>query len=126
METIPGFKAYDIRGKVPSELNNDLAYKVGKAFVKLENAKKVVIGRDVRKSSPELAEALSKGLTDAGCETWASVYAGVCTTEPVPVFASLPLPGEGRNASILSSAISKPLRASGASGRSLRPISPTW
>ena len=43
MEKIPGFKAYDIRGKVPSELNEELAYKVGKAFVKLQNAKKVVI-----------------------------------------------------------------------------------
>ena len=80
MDKIPGFKAYDIRGKGPSELNTDLAYKVGKAFVKLEDAKKVVIGRDVRKSSPELAEALSKGLTDAGCDV---VDLELCGTEMI-------------------------------------------
>ena len=40
MSKIPGFKAYDIRGKVPSELNEELAYKVGRAFVKNQNAKK--------------------------------------------------------------------------------------
>jgi phosphomannomutase len=54
MDKISCFKAYDIRGKVPGELNADLAYKVGRAFAKLVDAKSVVIGRDVRKSSPEL------------------------------------------------------------------------
>lgn len=80
MTGIPGFKAYDIRGKVPSELNNELAYKVGRAFAKLENAKKVVIGRDVRKSSPELSEALSRGFNDAGCDV---VDLGLCGTEMI-------------------------------------------
>ncbi len=70
MSKIPGFKAYDIRGKVPSELNAELAYKVGRAFVKHENAKKVVIGRDVRESSPVLAEALANGITDAGAKVF--------------------------------------------------------
>jgi len=80
MDRIPGFKAYDIRGKVPLELNTELAYKVGRAYAKLENAKNVVIGRDVRKSSPELAEALANGLNDAGC----NVYdLGLCGTEMV-------------------------------------------
>jgi phosphomannomutase len=80
MANIPGFKAYDIRGKVPSELNIDIAYKVGRAFVKLNNAKKVVIGMDVRTSSPELAEALTNGLTDAGCDV---VDLGLCGTEMI-------------------------------------------
>ncbi len=80
MNHIPGFKAYDIRGKVPGELNNDLAYKVGRAFAKHQNAKKVVIGRDVRKSSPELAKSLAKGLTDAGCNV---VDLGLCGTEMI-------------------------------------------
>ena len=80
MANIPGFKAYDIRGKVPSELNVDIAYKVGRAFVKLNNAKKVVIGMDVRTSSPELAEALTNGLTDAGCDV---VDLGLCGTEMI-------------------------------------------
>ncbi len=77
---IPGFKAYDIRGKVPSELNAELAYKVGRAYVKLQNAKKVVIGYDVRKSSPELAKSLSQGLRDAGCDV---VNLGLCGTEMI-------------------------------------------
>ena len=80
MEKIPGFKAYDIRGKVPSELNEELAYKIGRAFAEIENAKKVVIGRDVRKSSPLLAEALSKGLTDSGCDV---IDLGLCGTEMI-------------------------------------------
>ncbi|RMD50735.1 MAG: phosphomannomutase [Ignavibacteria bacterium] len=80
MAKIPGFKAYDIRGKVPSELNTELAYKVGRAYALLENAKSVVIGRDVRKSSPELAEALSKGLNDAGCDV---LDLGLCGTEMI-------------------------------------------
>ena len=80
MASIPGFKAYDIRGKVPSELNTDIAYKVGRAFVKLNNAKKVVIGMDVRTSSPELSKALANGLTDAGCDV---IDLGMCGTEMI-------------------------------------------
>jgi phosphomannomutase len=80
MTKIPGFKAYDIRGKVPSELNVELAYKVGRAFAKQQNAKKVVIGRDVRESSPKLAEALAKGLNDAGCDV---IDLELCGTEMI-------------------------------------------
>ncbi len=80
MAKIPGFKAYDIRGKVPSELNTDIAYKVGRAFAKHQNAKSVLIGRDVRESSPILAEALAKGLTDAGCDV---IDLGLCGTEMI-------------------------------------------
>ncbi len=80
MTKIPGFKAYDIRGKVPSELNEELAYKVGRAFAKQQNAKKVVIGRDVRESSPILAEALAKGLNDAGCDV---IDLELCGTEMI-------------------------------------------
>lgn len=80
MEKIPSFKAYDIRGKVPGELNVDLAYKVGRAVAKFLNAKSIVIGRDVRKSSPELAQALSNGLNDAGCDV---LDLGLCGTEMI-------------------------------------------
>ena len=80
METLSSFKAYDIRGKVPSELNKELAYKIGRVLSNQLNAKSIVIGRDVRKSSPELADALSNGLTDAGC----NVYdLGLCGTEMI-------------------------------------------
>ncbi len=80
MSKIPGFKAYDIRGKVPSELNTDLAYKIGRATVKYLNAKKIVIGRDVRKSSPDLAGALANGITDMGCDV---IDIGLCGTEMI-------------------------------------------
>ncbi|MBK8945064.1 MAG: phosphomannomutase [Ignavibacteriae bacterium] len=80
MSQIPGFKAYDIRGKVPSELNADLAYKVGRAFVKHQNAKKVLIGRDVRESSPEISKALAQGLSDAGCNV---IDLELCGTEMI-------------------------------------------
>ncbi len=80
MDKISSFKAYDIRGKVPSELNAELAYKIGRALVKFLGCKSVVIGRDVRKSSPELAESLSKGLTDAGSDVF---DLGLCGTEMI-------------------------------------------
>ncbi len=80
MAKIPGFKAYDIRGKVPGELNPELAYKVGRAFVSYLNCKKVVIGMDVRESSPELSKALANGITDAGADV---VDLGLCGTEMI-------------------------------------------
>ena len=80
MDRIEGFKAYDIRGKVPSELNVDLAYKVGRAVATYLKAKSILIGRDVRKSSPELSESLAKGLTDAGCNV---IDLGLCGTEMI-------------------------------------------
>lgn len=80
MDRIPSFKAYDIRGKVPSELNTDIAYKIGRALVTYLNCKSIVIGRDVRKSSPELSDALSNGLNDAGCDVY---DLGLCGTEMI-------------------------------------------
>ncbi len=80
MGKINGFKAYDIRGKVPSELNPEMAYKIGKAFSKFTNAKKVVVGRDIRNSSKELADSLTKGLTENGASV---VDIGLCGTEMV-------------------------------------------
>ncbi|MEW6196315.1 MAG: phosphomannomutase/phosphoglucomutase [Bacteroidota bacterium] len=80
MDKISSFKAYDIRGKVPSELNVELAYKIGRTLVKFLGCKSVVIGRDVRKSSPELAQALSNGLTDAGSDVF---DLGLCGTEMI-------------------------------------------
>lgn len=80
MTRIPAFKAYDIRGKVPSELNVEMAYKIGRALANLLKCKKVVIGRDVRKSSPELAKYLSEGLTDAGADV---IDLGLCGTEMI-------------------------------------------
>ncbi|RJP25598.1 MAG: phosphomannomutase [Candidatus Omnitrophota bacterium] len=79
-QPIPCFKAYDVRGQVPQELNVDLAYRIGRAFVKFLDAKTVVVGRDIRATGSELSLALAKGLTDGG----ANVFdIGLCGTEMV-------------------------------------------
>lgn len=80
MEKIAGFKAYDIRGKVPGELNTDLAYKIGRAYSKLLSAKTIVVGYDIRKSSKELADALTKGLVESGVDV---IDIGLCGTEMI-------------------------------------------
>lgn len=80
MERIKSFKAYDIRGKVPSELNANMAYKIGRALAVNLKAKSIVIGRDVRKSSPLLSEALADGLMDAGADV---IDLGMCGTEMI-------------------------------------------
>jgi phosphomannomutase len=60
------FKAYDVRGVVPDDLNEDLARRIGAAFAEFSGGPKVVIGRDCRLSSPDIAAALSAGITSRG------------------------------------------------------------
>lgn len=74
------FKAYDVRGKVPSELNPEIAYAIGRAYADQTGAKKVCIGYDIRLSGPELYEAMAKGLNDAGVDV---VHLGMVGTEMV-------------------------------------------
>jgi len=62
------FKAYDIRGVVPDELNPEIANKIGRAIVATLQPESVVVGRDMRLSSPELAGALIEGIRDAGAD----------------------------------------------------------
>lgn len=76
------FKAYDIRGVYDKELNEDLAYKIGKAAVKLFNSD-IVVGYDMRFSSPHLVKALEKGITDSGFNV---IDVGLCST-PMFYFA---------------------------------------
>lgn len=71
------FKAYDIRGVYPSELNEESAYRIGRAFVKFLKVKEVVVGRDMRLSSDSLFEALSRGITDEGANV---IDIGMVTT----------------------------------------------
>lgn len=74
------FKAYDLRGRVPDQLNPNLAERIGRAYVETTGARKVIVGYDIRLSSPEIADALSSGLMAAG----ADVYdIGLCGTEHV-------------------------------------------
>jgi phosphomannomutase len=66
--TIDCFKAYDIRGQIPNQLNPDVAYRIGNATATFLKAKKIVLGRDIRLSSDELADAVANGIMDAGAE----------------------------------------------------------
>ncbi len=60
------FKAYDVRGVYPSELNPDIAYQIGRAYVRYLKPSEVAVGRDMRISSPVLASALIDGILDEG------------------------------------------------------------
>ena len=77
---LPAFKAYDIRGRVPEELNDDMARKIGKALAARLDAGPVVLGHDVRLTSPGLQQALAAGLRGAGREV---IDIGLCGTEEV-------------------------------------------
>jgi phosphomannomutase len=62
------FKAYDIRGVVPGELDADAAYRIGRGIARHIAAPSLAVGRDARRSSPELFEALVRGVTDEGTD----------------------------------------------------------
>jgi len=66
--TLTCFKAYDIRGKLGEELNEDIAYRIGRAYAQHLNAKRVVVGGDVRPTSATLKQALAEGLMDGGAD----------------------------------------------------------
>ncbi|HLC50400.1 MAG TPA: phosphomannomutase/phosphoglucomutase, partial [Candidatus Nanoarchaeia archaeon] len=85
------FKAYDVRGVYSETLTEDIAYKIGKAFVHFLKAKKIVVGTDMRISSPSLSKAFMKGATEQGADV---VFIGEVCTDAV-YFASgyLNLPG---------------------------------
>lgn len=74
------FKAYDIRGKVPSELDEKLSYTIGRAYAQIINPGTVVVGYDIRLESLGLAESLIKGLNVAGVKV---INIGLCGTEEV-------------------------------------------
>ena len=76
----PPFKAYDVRGRVPGEFNADLACRIGAALVRFTDAREVVLGRDARLSSPEIADAVAEGVTRAGADV---ADLGLCGTEQV-------------------------------------------
>ena len=85
------FKAYDIRGEVPNDLNDDIAYRIGRALAAELNGKSYVVGQDMRLESPGLAHALIKGLTEAGADV---LDIGLCGTEEV-YFATSHLQADG-------------------------------
>ncbi|MBO9312676.1 MAG: phosphomannomutase/phosphoglucomutase [Chloroflexus sp.] len=62
------FKAYDIRGIYPTELNEEIAYLIGRAFVTFLGADTVIVGRDMRTSGPVLFDAVTRGIMDQGAD----------------------------------------------------------
>jgi len=74
------FKAYDIRGRLPDQLNTDIAWRIGRAYAQFLQPQRVVIGHDVRISSPSLSDALAKGLTEGGSDV---LDIGLCGTEEI-------------------------------------------
>jgi phosphomannomutase len=62
------FKAYDVRGIYPTELDEEGAYAIGRAYVEQFEPKQIAVGRDMRLSSPAMAAALIRGAVDAGCD----------------------------------------------------------
>jgi phosphomannomutase len=78
------FKAYDVRGTVPDQLDEDLAFATGSAFVEVVGAPVVVVGHDMRPSSPGLAGAFAAGVTAAGADV---VMIGLASTDQL-YFAS--------------------------------------
>jgi phosphomannomutase len=87
----PIFKAYDVRGVYPDELDEDASHRIGRAFASWAGSDRILIGRDCRSSSPSLAEAFAAGMTGSGVGV---VDIGLATTDMI-YFASgrMSLPG---------------------------------
>jgi phosphomannomutase len=80
LSAITCFKAYDLRGRIPDELNDDVAYRVARGYAEFLSPKRIVVGRDIRLSSAGLADAVCRGLTDSGVDVY---DIGICGTEGV-------------------------------------------
>ncbi len=91
MNKLHCFKAYDVRGKIGEELNDDIAYAIGRAFAQFTKAKNIVIGKDVRLTSEPLKQAISQGIMDSGANV---IDLGMTGTEEV-YFASFFLDVDG-------------------------------
>ncbi len=92
MQVNPGiFKAYDIRGIYPTELNEEAAYLIGRAFVTFLGVQCVLVGRDMRTSSPAIFAAVTRGITDQGADV---IDIGMVSTDQYYyACATLELPG---------------------------------
>ena len=76
--TLSCFKAYDIRGKLGSELNEEIAYRIGRSVAQVLQVTQVVIGYDARETSPTLADSVARGVQHAGANV---LDIGLCGTE---------------------------------------------
>ena len=91
MLSAKAFKAYDIRGVVPTEVNEEMAYRVGRVFAVMLGAANVVVGHDIRLSGPSISAAVTEGLRHGGANV---VDIGQCGTEMI-YFATTFLNADG-------------------------------
>lgn len=70
MTELTCFKAYDVRGRIPDQINEDIAYRIGRAYAQAIKPKKVVVGYDIRLTSPQFCAAVSQGLMDSGVDVY--------------------------------------------------------
>ena len=80
MKELTCFKAYDVRGRIPDQLNEDIAYRIGRAYAEVICPGRVVVGHDIRLTSVQIKAALSDGLRDAGVDVF---DIGQCGTEEI-------------------------------------------
>ncbi len=104
MEKLACFKAYDIRGRMPDQLNEDIAYRIGRAYAQFLTPRKVVVGHDIRLSSPALTDALVEGILDEGVNV---LHIGQCGTEEV-YFATFHLESQGVDGGVCVTASHNP------------------
>ena len=79
-DSLPCFKAYDVRGRVPDEINEDVAHRIGRAYAEVIDPGSVVVGHDIRLTSESIKGALIDGLRDSGVNV---VDIGLCGTEEI-------------------------------------------
>jgi len=89
--TLTCFKAYDIRGKLGDELNEEIVYRIGRAYAQFLKPRSVVVGGDMRLTSESLKQAVSNGLRDEGVDV---IDIGMCGTEEI-YFATSHLKTDG-------------------------------
>jgi phosphomannomutase len=80
VEEITCFKAYDVRGRVPDQLNEDIARRIGRAYAEVVKPSQVVVGHDIRLSSEAIKAAVSQGLMEQGVDVY---DIGLCGTEEI-------------------------------------------
>lgn len=118
---LPSFKAYDIRGRVPEELSEELAWNIGRAFAQRFAPRRVVVGRDMRLSSTAIAGALIDGFRDGGVDV---IDIGLGGTEMV-YFASFAWENDGVDGGVMVTASHNPAGYNGMKlvTKGARPIS---
>ena len=80
MSGLDCFKAYDVRGRIPDQLNEDIAWRIGAAFAEVIQPGRVVVGHDIRLTSESIKSALSDGLRAMGVDVY---DIGLCGTEEI-------------------------------------------